>query len=351
MGAFNRILQAFLAGAAVVSGGYLSCAGAPLQAQTDLSAEGRLAVETIAFADLADPLRGRHVPIKVHLPAGDKPVPVVIVSHGGGGHWDANYAQAHHLASHGYAVLALEHVGSNTDVIKRAFAFMANLKAMTRDPDEVLGRPKDVSFAIDRAEEWNRVHPRLRGRLDVSRVGVLGHSFGAYTVLVVAGMRPALNWLVPAVPPGKGLGPDLRDNRVVCGVALSPQGPGEPFFIEESYASLKTPLLGISGSKDMQQGAPPENRRRAYALWPPGDTYLIWLSNADHTAFSDSTGSHRRMLPSAARDDVQPVVRAATLLFFNAYLKSDAAAKNSLSQEGLAPYLRGAVNAIEVMRK
>jgi predicted dienelactone hydrolase len=155
-------------------------------------------------------------------------------------------------------------------------------------------------------------------------------------------MRPALNWIRPTVGAGQGLGPDLRDDRVDCGVALSPQAPGEPFFIEASYASLKVPLLGISGSKDEQQGdARPEDRRRAFELWPPVDKYLVWLENADHAAFSDSTGSGRRMLRSGARDDVQPIVRAATLVFFNAYLKADAAARQSLTTTGLAPYSRG----------
>lgn len=318
----------------------------------DSSAPGALTVETVEFPELADPARaGRRVPIKVHLPTAGGPYPVVVLSHGGGGHWDANFAQAQHLASHGYAVLALEHVGSNTEVMKRSLRWGANLEAMTRDADEVLGRPRDVSFAIDRAEQWSRAQERLRGRLDPTHVGALGHSFGAYTTLVVAGMRPALDWLTPSVPPGRGLGPDLRDRRVACGVALSPQGPGEPFFIDASYASLAVPLLGISGSRDEQQKARPENRRRAFALWPAGDKHLIWLANADHTAFSDSTGSAHGMLPSRSRGDVQPVVRAATLAFFDICLKGDAGARSRLTREALSPYLRGRVDAIEVMSK
>jgi predicted dienelactone hydrolase len=327
-------------------------AASPPPAATDLSLSGPLTVQTIEFPDLTDPSRSRKVPIKVHLPEGAGPFPVVIVSHGAGGHWDANFAQAHHLASHGYVVLAVEHVGSNTAVLTRSLRLQANLRAMTRDAGEVLGRPKDISFAIDQAETWNKTHARLAGKLDLKHVGVLGHSFGAFTVMVVAGMRPALNWLTPSVAPARGLGPDLRDPRVVCGVALSPQGPGEPFFIEASYASLRTPLLGITGSRDEQQEARPENRRRAYELWPPGDKYLVWLANADHTAFSDSTGSTaRRMLPSNSREDAQPLVRAATLLFFNAYLKGDVEARKSLTVSGLTVYLRGVVDRVEVRSK
>jgi predicted dienelactone hydrolase len=317
----------------------------------DLSASGPLAVQTLEFPDLTDATRGRRVPIKVHLPTQGGPFPVVVVSHGAGGHWDANFAQAQHLASHGYVVLAVEHVGSNTEVMKRSFRFVANLEAMTRDAAEVLGRPKDISFAIDRAQQWNATHQILHDRLDVRRIGVLGHSFGAYTTLVVVGMRPALDWLKPPVAPGHGIGPDLRDPRVACGVALSPQGPGEPFFIEASYASLQTPLFGISGSADKQQGAPPENRRRAFDLWPPGDKYLIWLPGADHTAFSDSSGTKHVMLPSRSRKEVQPIVRAATLVFFNACLKDDATARQSLTAAALKPYWRGSSDGFEVLHK
>lgn len=215
----------------------------------------------------------------------------------------------------------------------------------------MLGRPRDVSFAIDRAEQWNESHELLRGRLDIERVGVLGHSYGAYTTMVVAGIRPALDWLEPPVAPGKGLGPALSDGRVDCGVALSPQGPARPFFLEESYASVKIPLLEISGSKDKQHGVETENRRRAFELWPPGDRYFVWLANADHVSFSDGTGSGRRTFRSKVRAEVQPVVRVATLLFFNAYLKEDGDAKQMLTAEGLRPYLTGEVDEVEVQKK
>lgn len=318
-----------------------------------LSNNGHFAVETLEFPDLIDPTRERKVPIKVHLPAVEEetPLPLVIVSHGGGGNWDANYAQAQHLATHGYVVLALEHIGSNTVVMKRGGRLGQNLKAMTRAADEVLGRPLDVSFAIDQAQEWNQDAGSLAKRIDLDHIGLLGYSYGAYTTLVVAGARPALDWLEPPVSPGKGLGPDLSDGRVDCGVALSPQGPGEPFFIEDSYSSIKIPLLGVSGDRDRQQGAKPENRLRGFELWPAGDKYLIWLTNVDHTAFSDSTGSGNRMLPSRAREDVQPLVRAATLLFFDACLKGEQVALEGLSVAGLEPYLQGVVDGVEVLKK
>ncbi len=353
-------------------------ADAPAAARETAALDGPLPVIVIGFPDLVDTSgraaqaadtagpagsgeaapgppagpRNRRVPIKVHAPAAGGPFPVVVVSHGAGGDWDTHAAQARHLASHGHVVLCLEHVGSNRDRLTRGLQVMRNLDAMIHDAREVFARPVDVGFAIDRAEEWNRSHGTLRGRLDVERIGVLGHSFGAFTTMVICGMRPAIEWLTPRVEPGRGLGPSLRDPRVRCGVALSPQGVGEPFFIRESFGSLAAPLLGISGAQDRQQGGlPPENRRQAFTLWPRGPHRFIWLANARHLDFTDSGDVGRRGLPSPTRADVQPVVRAATLLFFAAHLSGDDGAASRLTAAGLEPFLRNAVDEVEVLAK
>ncbi|MFM8733151.1 MAG: prolyl oligopeptidase family serine peptidase [Phycisphaerales bacterium] len=319
--------------------------------------------DVLDFPDLADAARSsagatvqgnpRRVPIRIHVPAGAGPFPVIVVSHGAGGDRDTHFGQAQHLASHGYAVLCVEHVGSNRERLREGGLRMGKtLEAMTRDAVEVLARPKDVSFAIDQASRWNRDHERLRGRLDLERVGVMGHSFGAYTTMVACGMRPALDWLTPRVDPGTGLGPDLRDRRVRCGVALSPQGVGEPFFVEESFGSLRVPLLGITGSKDDQQGErPAAGRKDAFARWPAGDHRLVWIVNARHGDFTSASGASGRSLPSPTREDVQPVTQAVTLAFFDIHLRGDTDAANRLTADGLRPFLRGDIDGLEVLSK
>ena len=62
--------------------------------------------------------------VDVYTPAGDGPFPVVVVSHGAGGDWDTHLVQAKHLASHGYAVLCLEHVGSNRERMGQGLQMM-----------------------------------------------------------------------------------------------------------------------------------------------------------------------------------------------------------------------------------
>ena len=327
--------------------------------------QGSHKVATIEYAALVDSKRSsRSVPIKVHLPDGAGPFPIVVLSHGGGGNWDSNFAQAHHLASYGYAVLCVEHIGSNTKIFKKSIFIKRNLAEMTHNADEVLTRPRDISFAIDCATDWNKNEPQFKGKLDLERIGVLGHSFGSYTTLAVVGARPALRWLTPnpsgdlpasASEQGSGdlesaLGPDLQDARVDAGVALSVQGPGEPFFIESSYKTIAKPVLGITGSKDDQQQNPASNRRRFIALAPPGLATFVWLPNVDHLAFSDPEGSTGRGLYSSTRADAQPVSRAATLLFFESVLRGNAQAAARINAAGLTPYLRGKVTSVEVLK-
>lgn len=322
----------------------------------DLAGSGASEVRVIPFPKESDTSRlGRLVPIKVHLPQGDGPFPVVVVSHGAGGNWDTHAGQNQHLASHGYAVLALEHVGSNTERLKRGGPRMLQtVMNMIVDRHEVLGRPRDVSFAIDRAEIWNRSHPELHGKLDLSHIGVMGHSFGAFTTMVVGGMRPAMRWLKPAQVEDEALGPDLRDRRVTCGVALSPQGVAEPFFLVESFRSLAMPLLGISGTLDRQQGdLPPIGRLQAFAVWPDngGKHRFVWINNARHLDFTSAPEQGELVAASPTRADVLPIVRVATLQFLQFCLKRDAGAVQTLSQVGLSPYLRGAIDGLTVLAK
>jgi predicted dienelactone hydrolase len=347
------------------------------EARPDFSQKGSLPVEVIEFRDLWDTSRnvvakpkrfrifrrnqsqseggnGRNIPIKVHAPITGGPYPVVLISHGAGGNWDTHYAQANHLASQGYAVLCLEHVGSNTERMKSGIRLFHNLKKMIHDSTEVLGRPKDMSFAIDQATEWNRSHPKLKGRFDLNKVGAMGHSFGAFTVMAISGMKPALDWIEPSVSPGKGLGPDVFENRLKCGIALSPQGPGDPFFLKESYSSLRIPLMGISGTNDKQQnGEPAIARYESFKLWPEmqGRNHFLWLTNASHLDFTDSTGGAVHGRDSSNRADVQTLVRAATLLFFNGCLKLEKNNEQLLTTEEMKPYLKGTITGAEVRSK
>ena len=63
--------------------------------------------------------------------------------------------------------------------------------------------PVDIHFVIDQAQEWNRGDATLKGRMKLGNLGMLGHSFGAYTTMVIGGMSrflisPCLRVILPA---------------------------------------------------------------------------------------------------------------------------------------------------------
>ena len=217
------------------------------------------------------------MPVKVYVPQWTGPFPVVVLSHGAGGNWDANFAQARHLASHGYVVLAVEHMASNSERLRQGMRFAANLKGMTRDASEVLGRPRDVAFALDQAQKWNQSHAELKGVFDMTRVAAVG------TVRCLH--RAGGLWCRPRstgssrVEPGKGLG--RSDDPCVSTAALSPWARASLFFL---YGHHQPPVLGISGSRDEQQ-ATLADRRRFFELGR-GEPCVRVADAADHQAFS-----------------------------------------------------------------
>jgi len=169
-------------------------------------------------------------------------------------------------------------------------------------------------------------------------VGVIGHSYGAYTVLAVCGARPRLDHLEPRMDSGRGLARDLSDTRVTFGIALSPQGPGSTFFEEDSYKSLHRPLVCISGSRDLQKSAdrglmPAETRLRVFELLPEGEKHFLWLENADHLGFYEFPDA--RLLPSRAREDLQRITKAMMALFCDYFLKDRKEAASYMNEQYL----------------
>ncbi|NBX93930.1 MAG: hypothetical protein EBQ85_11930, partial [Proteobacteria bacterium] len=119
-------------------------------------------------------------------------------------------------------------------------------------------------------------------------------------------------------------------------------------------SSLRVPLLGMSGTKDKQQnGEPPIARFESFKLWPEMKkrNLFIWLGNASHLDFTDSTGGDVQGRESSSRADVQKVVRTAILMFFNKCLKNENSSSAVITGDSLKPYLQGEINSIEVLSK
>ncbi len=104
------------------------------------------------------------------------PFPVVLASHGLGGHIGALGWLAAGLARRGALVLSVNHPGSTT----RDFDLQEGLKHWTR--------AQDLQAALD----WLAVQPDLEPHADLSRIYAVGFSAGGWTALAMGGLRADL---------------------------------------------------------------------------------------------------------------------------------------------------------------
>ena len=252
--------------------------------------------KTLDFPDNIDQKRKRNVPVKFHLPKEKSAQPMVVVSHGAGGDRDGMFALAEELAKQGYVVMCLEHITSNTDSIRarmrnKRLSFKDALVDSGKDMSARKNRPLDVKFAIDLAERFNREKPGLKGRIDLSQIAMIGHSYGAFTTMVCCGAKPV------------NIKEELVEPRVKLGIALSPQAGNGHFFDGTSFKKMKVPYVGISGNRDVTQFITSlKDREDCFQSMPKGDKHFLWFSDAGHFSFSDPSGSGRKIYIKPDKD-------------------------------------------------
>ncbi|GAB4580491.1 MAG: carboxylic ester hydrolase [Anaerolineales bacterium] len=141
--------------------------------------------------------------------------PVLIFSHGFGGFRAQNTFQMQDLASHGYIVVAPEHTYASVITVFPD-GRVANHNPATL-PDGVSEAEydraaqrlveqwtADLRFVLDTLAMMDQMEPLLRGRLDLERVGVLGHSTGGGATVQICATDSRCKaglgmdaWLVP----------------------------------------------------------------------------------------------------------------------------------------------------------
>src|ERR1051325_8832679 len=175
-----------------------------------------------------DPARNRDIPLRVFLPQNEDPAPVVLFSHGLGGTRAGSRFLGEHWAARGYMAIFLQHSGSD-DTVWKDIAPSRRMEAMrgAASLENFLARVHDVSAVIDQLAVWNKSGP-LAGRMDLGKIGMSGHSFGAVTTEAVSGETFARS------------GTSLTDSRIRAAVIMSPSTP-KLEKAERAFGDVKIP--------------------------------------------------------------------------------------------------------------
>jgi len=112
-------------------------------------------------------------------PVAGRRLPLIVMSHGGGGWYDGHYDTALALAHAGFVVASVSHVGDTFNDQSRVL--------------QLWRRPAQLHQLVDyMLDEWPS-----HALLDPGRVGAFGFSNGGFTVLVAAGGTPDLSKIAP----------------------------------------------------------------------------------------------------------------------------------------------------------
>ncbi|MDJ0580768.1 alpha/beta hydrolase [Crocosphaera sp.] len=162
----------------------------------DLRQPGKLPVQKNQWT-LTDSQRNRTFQVYIYQPQQQQngTYPIVIASHGLASSPEHFSDYAEHLASYGYVVAVPQHPGSDRQQLQNLKRGLSRQIFLT---SEFIDRPKDISYVIDELERRNQI--AMRGKLDLNKIAVIGHSFGGYTALAVAGATLEFEHLAQECP-------------------------------------------------------------------------------------------------------------------------------------------------------
>ena len=302
----------------------------------DLRQRGSFQVKKEVW-NLTDSSRNRSLYVNVYIPQTfrEGKTPVIIFSHGLASRPE-DYAQAiEHLASYGFLVAAPQHPGSDMKYLQ---GMLGGYYRNIFDGNEFINRPKDISFVIDELARRNA--SQFQGKLDLTNVGVAGHSFGGYASLAVAGAQIDFDNLAQDCNrPYSGINIaillecralelprqvyNFRDERVTAVFAANPVN--RSIFGEKGLSKISIPVLLGSGSYD--PAANPIFEQAIPFTWlKTPDKYLAMVEGQAHVNFTELDAGMQKTLESVVnitlpdQNLIENYAGALLVAFFEVYI-------------------------------
>lgn len=301
----------------------------------------------------------RIIPLKIYMPRGAGSFPVIVFSHGTGASKDDYAALGEFWAAHGYVSIHPSHADS---LALRGLPL--NFRNLRTTLDEVLNdsnswveRAEDIELIVNALPTLSNYNDQLNGKIDSSRMGVAGHSFGAYAAQIAGGASISL-------PGGRGEFRLPEESNIKATLLLSPQGTGQQGLTRESWRNFRGPMMVMTGIED--QGAGGQDYRwktEPFELSPAtSNKYLVLLAHANHFSFGGrfqaeggpsqsngggaqvegrrgrpflrrrQVGGDRPLMQGRQRQEQRTLdyIKLASVSFWDTYLKSEAQAQDYL---------------------
>jgi predicted dienelactone hydrolase len=246
---------------------------------------------------LTDSKRNRRFYVDVYRPQRWKPgkTPVAILSHGLASRPEDFDIAAKKLASYGFVVALPQHPGSD---LRQAEALLRGEARQGYFPTDFIDRPLDISYVIDELERRNQ--SEFGDRLNLTQVGVAGHSFGGYGALAVAGATIDWKTLESECQAGQGV-PNtalilqcdaltlprkdyqFRDPRVAAILLANPVNSA--IFGVKGLQQVTIPTMVMGGSHDPATPFVLE-QARSFPRLGSQEKYLSLMEGQAHVDFS-----------------------------------------------------------------
>lgn len=197
-----------------------------------------------------------------------------------------------------------------------------NIRAAKIPRKAALSRYQDIPFVLNSLSDLN-------SRMDFSRIGISGHSFGANTTQIMAGQK-------------LGFGRrqySLREKRFKAGILYSPVPTYNRKDTPDSiYGSIAIPLFHMTGTHDTSpvEGFGYEKRLEVFENSGGPEQHLLVMNDGDHMVYNGSRG---QLGDNPKRADHERIIKIAALAYWDAYLKGDPAARQWLTGDGFVSWL------------